>query len=186
MVDDGYRDGQIQDSLEFEALALGGQAFLDDVHGEAGAHVDAHHPWDGRGDEPMERVAAYLAALWERVEVERAGRHLSDRPRPAGETMMPSMAVTRYDTSCSVTYLAHRLGLDAADVEVVMRWLDIVAVADRITGRESAEVAALLDPHYSRRVPELFGQADLDWRDDRPVQRHGLGSPTGEGPAGAR
>ena len=52
--------GYVQDVLEFDALALGGQAFLDDVHLEAGAYVDEQYPWDGRGDEPAERVSAYL------------------------------------------------------------------------------------------------------------------------------
>lgn len=74
-----YEDGYLQDTLEFEALALGGQALLDDIHDEAGAHVDEHHPWDGRGDEPPERVSAYLAVMWQRVELERGeqlyGRH---------------------------------------------------------------------------------------------------------------
>jgi hypothetical protein len=45
-------DEEMQDTLELEALALGGQALLDDIRDEAAAHVDEHHPWDGQGDEP--------------------------------------------------------------------------------------------------------------------------------------
>ena len=61
----------MQDTLELEALALGGQALLDDIHDEAGVDVDEHYPGDGRGDEPPERVFAYLAVLWQRVQVAR-------------------------------------------------------------------------------------------------------------------
>ena len=61
----------MQDVLEMEALGLGGQALLDDIHDEAAAHVDEHHPWNGRGDEPPERVSAYLTVLWQRCRVAR-------------------------------------------------------------------------------------------------------------------
>ncbi len=71
MDEDDYLSGAIQDELEFDALVLGGQALLDDIHDEAAAHVDDHHRWDGRGDEPAERVAGYLAVMWQRVELER-------------------------------------------------------------------------------------------------------------------
>lgn len=57
-------DADIQDELELDLLALDGQALLDEVHDEAGAYVDREYPWDGQGDEPPERVSAYLAVLW--------------------------------------------------------------------------------------------------------------------------
>jgi hypothetical protein len=53
-------------------IEVGGQALLDDAHREAGAYVDAHYPWDGRGDEPAERVSAYWAVLWQRIELARS------------------------------------------------------------------------------------------------------------------
>jgi hypothetical protein len=39
---------------------------------EAGAYVDEHYPWDGRGDEPAARVSAYYAVLWQRVKLARS------------------------------------------------------------------------------------------------------------------
>lgn len=81
MAEDRYQDGYMQDTLEFEALDLGGQAFLDDIHLEAAAHIDEHYPWDGRGDEPPERVSAYLAVLWQRIELERGEQVFEKRNR---------------------------------------------------------------------------------------------------------
>lgn len=43
-----------------------------DAHDEAGTCVDEQYPWDGRCDEPPERVSAYLAVLWQRAEQARA------------------------------------------------------------------------------------------------------------------
>lgn len=67
-----YRPGvdspDIQDELELDLLALGGQPLLDDAHDEAAAYADREYPWDGQGDEPPERVAAYLSVLWQRAE----------------------------------------------------------------------------------------------------------------------
>ena len=44
---------------------------LHDIRNEAAAHVHEHPPWDGQGDEPPERVSAYLAVLWQRMQVAR-------------------------------------------------------------------------------------------------------------------
>lgn len=66
-------DGYLQDELELDLLALGGQALLDDAHDAAADHVDREYPWDEDGDEPPERVAAYLMVMWERVEAARGG-----------------------------------------------------------------------------------------------------------------
>jgi hypothetical protein len=50
------------------SLELGGQQLRDAAHAAAGAHVDQHYPWDGTGDEPEQRVSAYISVLWEWVE----------------------------------------------------------------------------------------------------------------------
>ncbi len=60
--------------LEREALVYGDQTLVDDIRQEAAAWVDELHPWDGRGDEPPERVSAYLAVWWQRIDQERAAR----------------------------------------------------------------------------------------------------------------
>ena len=54
---------------------------LDDAHHEAGQHVSSQYPWDGHGDEPGERISAYLAVLWQRTELARNKR--PDEPGPA-------------------------------------------------------------------------------------------------------
>jgi hypothetical protein len=41
-------------------LELVGEELLSDGHDEAAAHVDRHHPWEGCGDEPAERVSAIV------------------------------------------------------------------------------------------------------------------------------
>jgi hypothetical protein len=65
VADDDYFSGEyLQDILESDLLELGGQRLLDEAHDEAGAFVDAHYPWDGRGDEPAGRVSAYCTATW--------------------------------------------------------------------------------------------------------------------------
>jgi hypothetical protein len=56
-------DEFLQDILLSVLLELGGRELLDAAHDETARHVDEHHPWDGRGDEPAERVSAYLAVL---------------------------------------------------------------------------------------------------------------------------
>ncbi|MFC5947068.1 hypothetical protein ACFQH9_02095 [Pseudonocardia lutea] len=61
----------LQDILTGEALALGGTAFLEQVAHEATAYCDGEYPWDGIGDEPPERVSAWLAYMWQAVEVRR-------------------------------------------------------------------------------------------------------------------
>ncbi|MHA6780265.1 hypothetical protein ACVGOW_04580 [Pseudonocardia saturnea] len=89
------------------------------------------------------------------------------------------MVTQPHDATCTPTYLADDLGLDVADVEVVLRWLDMTAVVGRTNVEQAVEVASMLDPRHERRVPELYGQAAVDWRDDVPPRPHGLGSPTG-------
>lgn len=70
--DDEYFGGDyLQDVCESALIEIGGQALLDDAHNEAGAYVDEFYPWNGRGDEPAERVSAYCAILWQRVELAR-------------------------------------------------------------------------------------------------------------------
>ena len=59
----------LHDILEVMLLELGGQQLLDDAHREAAAHVDAHYPWDGVGDEPGPRLSAYCAVLWQRAQL---------------------------------------------------------------------------------------------------------------------
>jgi hypothetical protein len=64
MADDDYFSGEyLQDILESDLLELGGQQLLDEAHDEAGAYVDQHFPWDGRGDEPAERVRPTAACV---------------------------------------------------------------------------------------------------------------------------
>jgi hypothetical protein len=69
MEDDDYYSGDyLQDILEGELLDLGGKWLLDDAHYEASQYVNDSYPWDREGDEPGERVSAYLAVLWQRAE----------------------------------------------------------------------------------------------------------------------
>jgi hypothetical protein len=64
MADDDYFSGEyLQDIVESD--------LLDEAHDEAGAYVDQHFPWDGRGDEPAGRVSAYCSVLWQRAEAVR-------------------------------------------------------------------------------------------------------------------
>lgn len=72
MDEDYYSGDYLQDILEGELLGLGGKRLLDDAHHEAGQHVNACYPWDGEGEEPGERVSAYLAVLWQRAELARS------------------------------------------------------------------------------------------------------------------
>lgn len=71
----------LQDLYESALLALGGQRLLDDAHEQAVAYADERYPWDGQGDEPPSRTAAYLAVLRRRVEIARSGLP----PRRPGE-----------------------------------------------------------------------------------------------------
>jgi len=70
--DDYFGESYIQDVCEMALLALGGQRLLEDAVDVAAGHVDEHFPWDGYGDEPAPRVAAYIAVLRERVVIARA------------------------------------------------------------------------------------------------------------------
>jgi hypothetical protein len=67
--EDYYSGDPLQDFLEGRLLDRGGKWLLDDAHQEAGQYVETSHPWDGRGDEPGERISAYLAVLWQRAEL---------------------------------------------------------------------------------------------------------------------
>jgi|tagenome__1003787_1003787.scaffolds.fasta_scaffold20486343_2 hypothetical protein len=71
MDDDYYSGDYLQDVLEGQLLDLGGKQLLDDAHHEAGQHVGSYYAWDGHGDEPGERISAYLAVLWQRAELVR-------------------------------------------------------------------------------------------------------------------
>ena len=72
MGDDDYFSGEyLQDILESDLLELGGQELLVEAHDKAGAYVDQHFPWDGRGDEPAGRVSADCSVLWQRAEAVR-------------------------------------------------------------------------------------------------------------------
>jgi hypothetical protein len=53
---------------EAALLELGGQELRDAAHDAAGAYVDERYPGDGFGDEPEQRVSAYISVLWEWVE----------------------------------------------------------------------------------------------------------------------
>ncbi len=65
---DYYGAGFLQDICETALMEIGGQELLDDAHFEACAYVDQYHPWDGHGDEPVDRVSAYCAVLWQNVQ----------------------------------------------------------------------------------------------------------------------
>lgn len=67
-------DATLEDELKRDALAFGAQDLVDEIHDEAAAWVDERYPWGGEGDEPPERVSAYLAVWWQRVDQERAAR----------------------------------------------------------------------------------------------------------------
>jgi hypothetical protein len=67
--DEDYFGGDfLQDLAEKRLLDLGGDALWQDARHEAGAYVDERYPWDGTGDEPPERVSAYIAVLWQRAD----------------------------------------------------------------------------------------------------------------------
>jgi hypothetical protein len=66
--EDYYSGEYLQDIAESALLELAGQQLRDAAHAAAGAHVDQHYPWDGTGDEPEQRVSAYIAVLWQWVE----------------------------------------------------------------------------------------------------------------------
>ena len=63
----------LQDIYEAALIEIGGQSLLEDAQDEACAYVDQHYPWDGRGDEPAERVSAYCAVPWQRADLARSG-----------------------------------------------------------------------------------------------------------------
>lgn len=63
------RSGEfLQDITEGWLLDLGGEEVRLAAHDEAGRYVDVHYPWNGLGDEPEDRVSAYIAALWQYAE----------------------------------------------------------------------------------------------------------------------
>jgi hypothetical protein len=62
------RGDVLQDMLEGDLLALGGQELLDRARDEVGRYVDERYPWDGRGDVPAERVSAWCGVLWQLAE----------------------------------------------------------------------------------------------------------------------
>lgn len=64
--DDYFNGDFLQDIAEKRLLDLGGHALWQDARHEAGAYVDERYPWDGFGDEPPERVSAYIGVLWQR------------------------------------------------------------------------------------------------------------------------
>lgn len=67
--------GYLQDELERDLVALGGQPLYPDTHDEAGAYVDEQYPRAGRGDEPRARVCLPRGA----VAAGRAGRRRPHR-----------------------------------------------------------------------------------------------------------
>jgi hypothetical protein len=72
-----------QDIAEAALHELGGQQLRDAAHDAAGGHVDQHYPWDGIGDEPEQRVSAYIARVAAHYNVQRPYRALQLRaPRP--------------------------------------------------------------------------------------------------------
>ena len=72
MGEDYHSSDPLQDILEGQLLDRGGKSLLDDARHEAGQYVADTHPWDSQGDEPGERVSAYLAVLWQRAEIARS------------------------------------------------------------------------------------------------------------------
>lgn len=63
--DDYYGGEYLQDIAEIRLRDLGGQELLDAGRDEARAYVAQAYPWNGEGDEPPERVSAYIAVLWQ-------------------------------------------------------------------------------------------------------------------------
>lgn len=63
--DDYYGGDYLQDIAEIRLREFGGQKLLDSGHDAARAYVAQAYPWDGEGDEPPERVSAYIAVLWQ-------------------------------------------------------------------------------------------------------------------------
>jgi hypothetical protein len=76
--DDYYGGEYLQDMAESALLEVGGQELRDAAHDAAGAYVDQCYPWDGAGDEPEQRVSAYISVLWGWVE--RARGELANEP----------------------------------------------------------------------------------------------------------
>ncbi|MFR9807404.1 hypothetical protein ACL02T_34710 [Pseudonocardia sp. RS010] len=63
--EDYYGGDYLQDIAEHRLLECGGEQLRLAAHDEAGRYVDERYPWDGLGDEPAERVSAYISVLWE-------------------------------------------------------------------------------------------------------------------------
>ncbi|WP_433507288.1 hypothetical protein ACQP04_12970 [Pseudonocardia halophobica] len=63
--DDYYGGDYLQDIVEQRLVELGGQRLRLAAHDEAARYVDERYPWDGQGDEPVDRVSAYIAVLWQ-------------------------------------------------------------------------------------------------------------------------
>ena len=60
-----------------DARALGGPAFVEELHYSASEAAAAQVPWDGRGPEPPEYTQAWLAAA-RRLVAERRSQVLGD------------------------------------------------------------------------------------------------------------
>lgn len=68
----------------------------------------------------------------------------------------------------TAAHLAEDLGLDVADLGVVLGWLG--HRVDELDPAACDDVRAILNDEHARTVPELFGLAALDWRtDDEPL-----------------
>jgi hypothetical protein len=65
-------------------------------------------------------------------------------------------------TRTAADYLADDLGLDVADLAVVLDWLG--HPADELDPAACDDVRAILNDEHARTVPELFGLAAPDWR----------------------
>ncbi|GAA2887351.1 hypothetical protein GCM10010472_52080 [Pseudonocardia halophobica] len=63
--EDYYGGEYLQDMAEQRLIEFGGERLRLAAHDLAGRYVDERYPWDGRGDEPADRLSAYIAMLWQ-------------------------------------------------------------------------------------------------------------------------
>ena len=74
----GYYGGEyLQDVAESGLVEVGGQALLDAAHDAAAAYVAWRYPWTGEGEEPQQRVSAYIGVLSRQLDAARANAHRS-------------------------------------------------------------------------------------------------------------
>lgn len=81
-----------QDEVIGDAMAVGGPAFVEDLHYAAMAAAEAVVPWDGNGEEPAAYRAIWVAFARRMVAERRAALGSSPTPAPARPEAGPADA----------------------------------------------------------------------------------------------